>query len=154
MFQKSLSSEVVKPLHSQIPFWNRVGDRTRLKCLCRLEVSSHTKNWFCFESNAFVDDGVQESYFSIQNISLEFDCRVVFVCSFNELCYFSSVCVPEEEYVVYVAFPNERFDCALAYDLYYFQLWPWKYWQTRLIDWLIDFIEIWIRYRLPDPQVA
>ena len=42
--------------------------------------------------------------------------RSVFVCLLNELCNFSSVCVPEEEYVVYVAFPNERFDCALVYD--------------------------------------
>ena len=40
---------------------------------------------------------------------------MVFVCLFNELCQFSSGCVPEGEYVVFVAFSNERFDCALAH---------------------------------------
>ena len=41
---------------------------------------------------------------------------MVFVCLFNELCNFSSVGVPEGEYVVNLAFPNEWFDCALAHD--------------------------------------
>ena len=79
----------------------------------------HIKDCVSFESCVFVDIGVQECCFRIGNFSLKFDHRVMIVrllLLFNDLFYFSLFYGPEREYVVYIAFPKERFQCALGFQ--------------------------------------
>ena len=97
--QKSLSSEVVKRLISQIPIWHRVGDRTDEKRV-NWNVSVGLK-WVRTSRTDFVSnhDGVQESYFS----SCEFDCRVVFICSFNELSVLFLLCLCSLFYTEFIS---------------------------------------------------
>ena len=79
----------------------------------------HIKDCVSFESCVFVDIGVQECCFRIGNFSLKFDRRVMIVpyyyCSM--ICFILSLFYgPEREYVVYIAFPKERFQCALGFQ--------------------------------------
>ena len=79
----------------------------------------HIKDCVSFESCVFVDIGVQECCFRIGNFSLKFDHRVMIVrllLLFNDLFYFSLFYGPEREYVVYIAFPKERIQCALGFQ--------------------------------------
>ena len=89
-----------------------------LKRLSWFEMSTQIKDCISFESFPFVDVGVQECCFLIENFSHKFDRRVMIVFLFNEMFYSVSVCTPEREDVVYVTFPNERFKKALAKDFH------------------------------------
>ena len=72
-----------------------------LKCLSWIKMSTHIKDsgedCVSFKSCAFVDVGVLECCFLIENFSLRFDHRVMIVRLLNELFYSVSVYSPERE---------------------------------------------------------